>query len=88
MKKITLFILKTCPYCKQAIRFMNELFAENPEYQSLEIEVVDESKHRDFAAKYDYYLVPTYYVGSIKMHEGVPSLYIVRQVFDEALRDD
>ena len=85
MKKITMFIMASCPYCKEALRFMDTLFAENPAYQSLEIEKIDELVHPDIAAKYDYYYVPTFYVGDKKAHEGAASLKKVKRVFDEAL---
>jgi len=85
MKKITLFTMKSCPYCKAALRFMDDLFAENPQYKSLEIENIDEREHPQIAAAYDYYYVPTYYVGDEKLHEGAASLDKVRRVFDAAL---
>ena len=87
MEKITLFTLKTCPYCKQALAFMNTLFAEDPKYQALEIENIDEQERPDISEKYDYYLVPTFYIGEKKMHEGAATLDKVRGVFDAALVD-
>ena len=85
MKKITMFTLASCPHCKAALRWMDELYKENAAYTSIEIENIDENEHPDIAEKYDYYYVPTYYVGSEKLHEGVASLDIVRTVFDAAL---
>lgn len=78
-------MIGTCPYCKQAFRMMDMLFAENPEYLSLEIEKIDEGIHSEIAAKYDYYYVPTFYVGGEKLHEGVLSIEKLRRVFDAAL---
>ena len=87
MKKITMFVMETCPHCARALAWMDELYAENPAYKAIEIEKIDEEKYADIAAQYDYYYVPTYYVGEEKRHEGVASLDIVRQVFDAALAD-
>jgi len=85
MKKITMFIMASCPYCQEALRLMDTLFAENQEYKSLEIEKIDELIHPDIAAKYDYYYVPTFYVGNEKLHEGAANLKKIRKVFDAAL---
>jgi len=85
MKKITMFLLESCPYCIEAQRFMNSLKAENPEYARLEIEKIDERKHPDIAEKFDYYFVPTYYVGGEKLHEGAATLEKVRGVFEAAV---
>jgi len=85
MEKITMFIMKSCPYCQAALRMMDDLFAENPEYQSLEIEKIDETVHPGIANKYDYYYVPTFFIGDKKLHEGVATTKKIRRVFDAAL---
>ena len=84
MKPILMFILESCPYCRQARDWMAELQQEYPEYSELNIEIVDERKHPDIAGRYDYYYVPTYYVNGEKLHEGVASREIVRKVFTAA----
>jgi len=85
MKKITMFTMESCPFCKQALRWMDELMLKNPEYRDLEIEKIDEVIYPKIAAQYDYYYVPTYYVDNKKLHEGVASLDIIKQVFDAAI---
>ena len=85
MEKITMFTLKTCPYCRQALGYMDTLFAENPDYASLEVQIIDEQEHPDISDQHDYYYVPTYYVGGEKLHEGAASLEKVRRVFDTAI---
>lgn len=70
MKPVKLFYLKTCPYCKKALRYLDELRAEQPMYAAVEIEMIEESEHPDVADSYDYYYVPTFYVGGVKVHEG------------------
>ena len=66
---------------------MDILYAENPEYLSLEIKKIDEVEHPDIANKYDYYYVPTFYVGDEKLHEGAATIKKIRRVFDAALED-
>ena len=85
MKKITMFLIQSCPYCKGALQIMDILFAENPEYLSLDIEKIDEVEYPDIANKYDYYFVPTFYVGDEKLHEGAATIKKIRRVFDAAL---
>lgn len=85
MKKITMFLLESCPYCQGALRIMDILFAENPKYLSLEIEKIDESIHPDIAKKYDYYYVPTFYVDGEKLHEGAATIKKIRRIFDVAV---
>ncbi len=84
MKKILMFTMKSCPYCVKARRWMGEVLKENPQYEALEIEYVDELEEPARANTYDYWYVPTYYVGGKKVHEGVASKEIVQRVFQEA----
>ena len=64
---------------------MDRLIAEDPEYAAVEIEKIDELVYPDVAGRYDYYYVPTYYVGAEKLHEGAASEKAIRRVFDTAL---
>jgi len=75
----------TCPYCIAAMHWMDALFAENVKYRELDIKMIDEIKNPEKANKYNYFYVPTYYVGDKKVHEGAASLEIVRRVFDKAI---
>lgn len=84
MKTVFMFITDWCPYCKQALSFMEDLKKEHPEYGNLEVKIIDEERQPEIAKQYDYYYVPTYYVDGVKVHEGVPSRDIVRKVFEEA----
>lgn len=85
MKQITMFITSWCPYCKQAEKMMEELSQNNPEYQKLNIEIIDEELHPNIAREYDYYYVPTFFVDKEKLHEGVPTKDAIKKVFDAAL---
>lgn len=44
MKKITYFHLNSCPYCKNANKAIEELRAENPEYNNIEIDMIEENE--------------------------------------------
>ncbi|HPT86073.1 MAG TPA: glutaredoxin domain-containing protein, partial [Bacillota bacterium] len=45
--KLLLFILKNCPYCKEALRWMDELKNENPEYRDIEVKIIDEKEEAE-----------------------------------------
>jgi len=87
MKKITMFTMASCPYCREALRFMDELYKSDERYRSIPLEMIDEVVHPEIANRYDYYYVPTYYVGDKKKHEGAATLKAVKRVFDEALAE-
>ena len=70
MKRVKLFYLKNCPFCKKALRYIEELKAEHAELAAVDIEMLEESELPDVADKFDYYYVPTFYVDGIKEHEG------------------
>ena len=54
MKPVKLFYQERCPFCKKALRYIEELKEEHPE----------------LADQYDYYYVPTFYVDGVKVHEA------------------
>ncbi len=70
MKRVKLFYLKNCPFCKKALRYIEELKAEHAELAAVDIEMIEESELPDVADKFDYYYVPTFYVDGVKEHEG------------------
>ncbi|MEA5051525.1 MAG: hypothetical protein VB021_08685 [Oscillospiraceae bacterium] len=86
MQKITMFMMKTCPYCKAAMGYNEQLLAQHPEYRDIPFEMVDEREQAARAEKCDYYFVPTYYVGDKKMHEGAASPAQVAAVFAAAYK--
>ncbi|TCT12986.1 thioredoxin-like protein [Natranaerovirga pectinivora] len=87
MKPILMFKLEACPYCKEALQWMEQVKKTKKEYEQLEITIIDEKLQPDVANDYDYYYVPTYYVDDIKVHEGVATKEIITKVFDSALSD-
>ena len=70
MKKITLFYLESCGYCHRAERALKELTEQNPAYAGIEITRIEESEQPELAYRYDYWAVPTFYVGDRKVFEA------------------
>jgi glutaredoxin len=84
--KLTLFILEYCPFCKRARQYIKELKEEYPEFQSIEIEIIDEEKQKELADSYDYYYVPTFYLGKQKLHEAGINKDEVKAMFQSLLK--
>ena len=84
MQEITLFHLSSCPYCKRALQYLEELQAENPVYAQIPITMIEESQQAALADSYDYYYVPTFYIDEVKVHEGVVTKEIVKDILQQA----
>jgi len=82
MKKLTLFYLASCPYCKQAFDYLDELF-DTGNYPDIELEKIEESKEPELADQYDYYFVPTFYYNGEKLHEGICKKEDIERVLNE-----
>lgn len=85
MKKMKLFILRGCPYCKSALAWMDEWRKLNPAYREIPLDIIDESEQYAVAQAHDYYLVPTWYLDDVKIYEGAATREIVRDVLERAL---
>ncbi len=72
MKRLTVFYLEDCPYCKKAMEAVKKLQAENPEYGRIGMEWIEESRSPEIAEKYDYYYFPSVYCGERKLYECSP----------------
>lgn len=84
MKKIIYFYLQSCPYCKRTEKFLRELMAQ-PRYSEITVEMIEESRQRDFARQFDYYYVPCFYVDGVKIHEGAADKNDIIKVLESAL---
>ncbi|MBQ8953828.1 MAG: glutaredoxin [Clostridia bacterium] len=73
MKKVTVFYLENCPYCKKARAAFDALLAENPAYGALTIEWIEESRQSELAESFDYYYVPSLFAEGRKLYECFPS---------------
>ena len=84
MKELTMFFFPECPYCRQAFRWHEELFREHPEYKNVPLRLIDEHKETALADSYDYWYVPTYFLGKEKLGEGVKDKALVEAAFRKA----
>ena len=84
MAKLTYFYLPSCPHCRLASRYLEELCDEDGCYKDVEIERIDESAEKALAAKYDYWYVPCFYMGKEKIHEGHAEKADIKAVLDRA----
>ena len=91
MKKITMFHIDECKYCDFAKQAIAELRAENPEYEKVVIDMINEDEHPEIIENYDYWSVPSLFIGKEKIFEA--ALFMpyetvrdgVRLAFDRAL---
>lgn len=72
MRKLTIFFMNGCPYCRHAMNAMKELEAEFPGLSSDQIEWIEEEQNADVANQYDYYYVPSVFLGDQKLYECSP----------------
>ena len=86
MKKIKMFILRGCPYCRQALEWQKELTDSDKRFSALDIELIDEREQPEIAESFDYYYVPTYYVDGQKLHEGAATKEKIESVLLLALQ--
>ena len=84
--KLTLFILHDCPFCKRALQYIHELKEEHPEFKKIELDIIDEQEQQELANSYDYYYVPTFYLGEKKLHEGGIYKNEVKDLFQSLLK--
>ena len=82
-----MFTMEACPHCQRAHRWMAEAFEKHPEYKEIPLTIIDEVEQPALADTYDYYYVPTYYVGGAKVHEGVASPEIIENAFSFAIKN-
>ena len=54
MKPVKLFYLKNCPFCRKALRYIDEAKAAHPELAAVSIELIEESEQPAVADGYDY----------------------------------
>ena len=85
MHELTLFTLKHCPHCLLAKKFLAELRAEDPRYAAIPIREIDEREEKKLADSYDYFLVPSFFLGREKLYEGHAEREDVRRVLDAVL---
>jgi glutaredoxin len=83
-----LFYLKNCPYCRQALAWIQELYQQDIKYQRIPLEMIEESEQSELADTYDYYYVPCFFEGTKKLHEGAITKETIQKIFDDYLREE
>ena len=53
MKPVKLFYLRSCPFCKKALRYIDEARAAHPELAAVGIELIEESEQPAVADAFD-----------------------------------
>ncbi len=72
MMQATIFYMEGCPYCRNAKRALEELVREKPEYAGAKVEWVNEEVYPERTNGYDYYYVPSIFIGKEKLYEAHP----------------
>ena len=70
MKDVLMFYLDSCGYCDKARRALEELFAPEPAYRQIPLTRIEESEQPALADTYDYYAVPSFFIGKEKLFEA------------------
>lgn len=83
-----LFYLKNCPYCRQALAWIQELYQQDMKYQRIPLEMIEESEQSELADTYDYYYAPCFFEGTKKLHEGAITKETIQKIFDDYLREE
>lgn len=85
--KLTLFYFPECPHCRLALKLLEDLKAEDSRYAAIEIEKINERTQPELADRYDYYYVPTFFLGQEKLHEGHAEREDIVRVLERALQE-
>ena len=70
--ELKFFYRPGCPYCRQAEELLSSLLAERPEFGRVEIRRVNENAEAALAEQYDYWYVPSFFLGEEKLYEADP----------------
>ena len=70
MNTVKFFYQRNCPFCRKAMRYIDEARAAHPELAAVTVEPIEETDEPEVADRFDYYYVPTFFVGDVKVHEG------------------
>lgn len=87
MKKMTIVHSKTCPYCEQAIAFLDALREKKEYYNKIPLELIDEAEHPEVMEEYDYFYLPAIFWGKEKLHEGACTQEDIENALIRAERD-
>ena len=86
MKKITMFVMRSCPYCIRAQQRVEKVLSARPEFRAIPFETIDERQQPDVARKFDYYYVPSFYLDKEKVYEENVLHKDIEDIFSDALK--
>lgn len=87
MNGLIYFFLPGCPFCRQAQEYWAELEREEPKYAGIQAVKINERAQADLADRFDYWLVPCFFLNGRKLHEGAADKAQIRAVLDQALSE-
>lgn len=70
-KELLYFYLPGCPYCRNGDRALEKLLRE-PEFASVTVRRIDETRETELADSHDYWYVPCLWDGDRKLYEAHP----------------
>lgn len=85
MKEIIMTMFNECPYCQNALKYIDEYKKAHPEAKDVQLTIINEREEPERAGKYDYYYVPTFFVDGEKIYEGLTDVSMIDNVFEKAL---
>lgn len=91
MKTLTAIYLDGCPYCQNARMAIRSLTEENPAYENISINWIEENRNAADCKGYDYYYTPSFFLGQEKLYEAQPGQSYeeikahVKEAFDKTL---
>ncbi|MFI3318667.1 MAG: thioredoxin [Rikenellaceae bacterium] len=68
----------------RALAYIEQIKREREDLAGVEIELVDELKEAARADRYDYYYVPTFYLGDEKLSEGTVTMSKVLEILERS----
>lgn len=82
------FFQPGCPYCRQAEKLLAALCEEHPEFKKIKIRRVDETRESAYADSFNYWYVPSFFLGGKKLYEAnsTESENTMRQKLQTVLR--
>ncbi len=91
MKEITAFKMFGCPYCANAMKAIQELVEEHPEYKDIALTWHDESEAASLDGNYRFDYVPCMFIDGEKKYEAQPgesynaTKELIKAVFDQVI---
>ncbi len=85
MKQLEIFYQDKCPYCKKALKYIQELQEENDTYRLIVPKLTNEEIKIDYADLFDYFYVPAFFIDGKKVHEGIVTKDEIRSILDKVL---